>query len=429
MEGSKKCAEYLLTKNVERCMNEIKKRWVSYGRFTGKITILDATKEEINDLTRITGIRFESDKIKLFVKDFENSLKESDFAPLDLKEVIDCYFGYTIITKNDLQKNKEDEENRFQSNLYTILKENHAHEILCEWVDHLFLNKESGYRILVRLKKEKQEKVFDIFKNVILGAKLVLENQTNVPIAVFASRISGNPHFLDKGSESANLFVSFLTYIFHVGQIKSTQDWYTLMEKAGLSKDEIAGCVAIYNVHLNRNDGFHQGCEACYAYEQPFMASYANIMDVNAITTDDNKVYVVENEMVFSYLLKEIRNKHVAIICTSGQLSTTAQKIISLLAESNNQIYYSGDCDPEGLMICDKLFQKYPNQLHVWRMHPKDYQNSISQETISEARLRQLENLENVVLKQTALQMQEMRKSGYQENILEYFLDDLKYGK
>ena len=24
MEGSKKCAEYLLTKNVKRCMNEIK---------------------------------------------------------------------------------------------------------------------------------------------------------------------------------------------------------------------------------------------------------------------------------------------------------------------------------------------------------------------------------------------------------------------
>ena len=62
-------------------------------------------------------------------------------------------------------------------------------------------------------------------------------------------------------------------------------------------------------------------------------------------------------------------------------------------------------------------------------MYPSDYQNSISQETISEARLRQLENLENVVLKQTALQMQEMRKSGYQENILEYFLDDLKYDK
>ena len=33
-----------------------------------------------------------------------------------------------------------------------------SYEILYEWVDHLFLNKESGYRILVRLKKEKQEK-------------------------------------------------------------------------------------------------------------------------------------------------------------------------------------------------------------------------------------------------------------------------------
>lgn len=62
-------------------------------------------------------------------------------------------------------------------------------------------------------------------------------------------------------------------------------------------------------------------------------------------------------------------------------------------------------------------------------MHPKDYQNSVSQETISENRLKQLDNLENVVLKQTALQMREVKKSGYQENILEYFLDDLKYDK
>ena len=62
-------------------------------------------------------------------------------------------------------------------------------------------------------------------------------------------------------------------------------------------------------------------------------------------------------------------------------------------------------------------------------MHTKDYQNSVSQETISENRLKQLDNLENVVLKQTALQMREVKKSGYQENILEYFLDDLKYDK
>ena len=68
MEGSKKCAEYLLTKNVERCMNEIKKRWVSYGRFTGKITILDATKEEINEAyEKNTGVliadRFDEDDL------------------------------------------------------------------------------------------------------------------------------------------------------------------------------------------------------------------------------------------------------------------------------------------------------------------------------------------------------------------------------
>ena len=115
-------------------------------------------------MTKITGIRFKNNMIKLSVKDFENSLNESDFAPLDLKEVMDCYFGYTIITKSDLQKNKEDEINQFQSNLYKILKENSTHEITFDWFRRLFSDRESGYRILVHLKKDKQEKVYDIFK-------------------------------------------------------------------------------------------------------------------------------------------------------------------------------------------------------------------------------------------------------------------------
>ena len=53
----------------------------------------------------------------------------------------------------------------------------------------------------------------------------------------------------------------------------------------------------------------------------------------------------------------------------------------------------------------------------------------IARITNSENRLKQLDHLENVVLKQTALQMREVKKSGYQENILEYFLDDLKCNK
>jgi hypothetical protein len=96
-----------------------------------------------------------------------------------------------------------------------------------------------------------------------------------------------------------------------------------------------------------------------------------------------------------------------------------------MLVESDTQIYYSGDIDPEGMLIADKIWKQYPDHLHIWRMSKQDYENSVSEEKIEKKRLGMLELLQNPCLKETAQQVKRIKKAGYQENILQKFVEDL----
>lgn len=46
MTGSQKWADYLKTKQVKRLMTELKKKWISNGHLTGKITLNNISDEK-----------------------------------------------------------------------------------------------------------------------------------------------------------------------------------------------------------------------------------------------------------------------------------------------------------------------------------------------------------------------------------------------
>ena len=114
------------------------------------------------------------------------------------------------------------------------------------------------------------------------------------------------------------------------------------------------------------------------------------------------------------------------MLCTSGQLRVAAFQVISLLIKSNTKIYYSGDLDPEGINIADRLWQKYGDVIQMWRMSPKDYWISLSNEIVQETRLAKTENIKHPLLKKTSKCLQIRKKAGYQENLLEKLLEDLR---
>lgn len=59
-------------------------------------------------------------------------------------------------------------------------------------------------------------------------------------------------------------------------------------------------------------------------------------------------------------------------------------------------------------------------------MEISDYLNGISNIDVSLKRLSSLEKIENPSLKKTAQILYDKKKASYQENIIDYYLNDLK---
>lgn len=424
MTGSQKWAAYLKTKEVKRLMIELKKKWISNGHLTGKITLNNISDEEKRDIEGIMGIHFSN---SLNAKDFESAITQNTvFGDSDFKEILELYFGTKLITSKEKKLIKKNEDEFFFESLKKILDDINANSKLYDWLIDVQSSKNFGYKTIQRLRKSKPNDIITICSNVFKGINEVIQNQNIYSIAIFASKISGNPHFLDRNiGDGSTLFVSILAYIFKEDYPTDSKSWYELLEKANLIKDEIAGSLAIFNIHLIIKNTNHQGVEWCYKYKQPFMLAYCNLVNVDKATTDNNLVYVVENEMVFTTLQKEIKDNDIALICTSGQPSLTAQKLIELLVKGNNRIFYSGDIDPEGLGICDRLWKKYPNNITPWLMNKNDYLASISNEDVSSQRLTLLDKIENPILKETSILLKENKKAAYQENMISTFINHL----
>lgn len=422
MKQEERCAAYLRSKDLSIFMRQVRKKWETYGRVTGIVTLKNVSASAREALEGILGKRFQEEDIKVSVKSFETALQNSVFENVDFKLVLDAYFGEKVLSTKERQQIKNDEQVAFRKSLFSIVDKTDL-SMVHDWLTSVLENKDAGYYVLLRLMKDKQMHVFTCVVDGIV--QILTKEDLRMPISVFAAEISGNPHFLDRNNDGAKLLMSFLSFYYHVDVPKDSQSWYMTFACAGLMKDAIAGSVAIYNLHLERNGVFHQGAEACYQYGEPFMLSSANFVGVQRILSQQGIVYVVENEMVFTYLLELIKDTSIALVCTSGQLSTTAQCLIQLMADNQMQIYYSGDIDPEGIGICDRLYAKYPQYIIPWHMDRNAYMLSLSQECISEERLRGLESIMHPILSDTSKALGEIQKAGYQENILQLYERDL----
>lgn len=426
MNSEEKCAAYLQDKNVERFMLGARKRYESYGRITGTVHVKNATETEKADMSRILGRMISGSDIRVSLKDFVHALQESSFGKVDFLKVMNCYFQEVIETTREKAEGKKKADEDFYRTLEKVLENKNADTYAYDWLNRMIHEKDSGYRILAKIRKENQEEAVRIFSRVAEGIKKVIhEESTGEEIAVFASSISGNPHFLDRGSDGANLLVSFLCFFFGTEFPKDTVSWYELFETAGLIKDEIAGSTAIYHLHLFRNTEKDKASMGSYSYQEPFMLTAGTLKNITSVQAENNCAYVVENEMVFTSLLKEIKNQKITLICTSGQLSVTAQLLVKKMAENRIRIYYSGDLDPEGISICERLYEKYPESIIPWHMDETSYRACICDEEISMNRLSLLKNVQHPILKETSMKMQMYRKAGYQENILELYLEDM----
>ena len=89
-----------------------------------------------------------------------------------------------------------------------------------------------------------------------------------------------------------------------------------------------------------------------------------------------------------------------------------------MLVNSGCVIYYSGDFDPEGLLITDKILARHCSAVNVWRMSKEDYYSIKKTETINESRLKMLDRLKDKKLRELGDAIKTEKKAGYQELLI-----------
>ena len=133
---------------------------------------------------------------------------------------------------------------------------------------------------------------------------------------------------------------------------------------------------------------------------------------------DKGVVFIVENSGVFSELLTKFPSKYLPpLICTNGQFKLAALLLLDRLLKNNIIAYYSGDFDPEGLLMAQRLVSRYPANVRLWHYTEEDYIKAQSEVVLSKSQLNKLMNLELEELR-AVKDLMENKKTGYQEKLI-----------
>ena len=102
----------------------------------------------------------------------------------------------------------------------------------------------------------------------------------------------------------------------------------------------------------------------------------------------------------------------------NGQPRLAGLIVLELLAKSGIHVYYSGDLDPEGILIAQKLSMFYKGDFTYWHMTINDYEECMSDEVVSDKRCKMLDNITDEDLMPVSYAIMRNKRAGYQENIL-----------
>ena len=427
MNSEKPCADYFRSRPAyRRCFEALWKKWRSYGRAAGRIVLNHASEEERRAIGGITGKAYLDDRIQFSCAEFEQGLQKTRFAPVDMKKLLEEYFGKTLLSRGEQEREQRVQLYRFFQRLLETVGENEAAKT---WLQKLIGEKGYGYSILCREYErdpERAETLAESIRTALEQICVLKKREEACPLAVFAAEISGNPHYFDRGSTAGMLLVAAICALEQTEMPKHAYEWRLLLQQAGIVPDNVSSMLHVYGLRLKTAEGWHPAYDIFCARKETYVITMENLHQIVDAQPIGGRVYIVENEMVFTYLLHQVKNPSYTLLCTSGQLRAAAQKMIELLVRSGALIYYSGDLDPDGMGIADRLWQKYKDNVCLWRMSLEDYKKAASEEKIEEAGLVKLRQICHPGLRKVAGYMEQIRVAGYQENVLRELVEDIE---
>jgi uncharacterized protein (TIGR02679 family) len=255
----------------------------------------------------------------------------------------------------------------------------------------------------------------------------LLEINTDGPIrlAVLSAQAAADPHALDSETLCGKLFLHLLAFCSDRAYPDSAESRDELYYAHGILCDSISSTVSQVGLVLETDTGEHPGFAQFRLRNEICTLTLSSLSALTGAHSLSGRAYLVENEMVFTQLCDKASQFHSPLICTSGQPSVAALRLLDLLTASGTMLFYSGDLDGKGLSIAASLTARYPGTLIPWHMAPEDYAQCRSGVRLSDASLALLPKCVGTPLEVMAQSVGRQGCAGYQELLLPWLEADL----
>lgn len=157
------------------------------------------------------------EKFSFHLPNLKRDCKGPRFAPVDMKQVLEEYFGKKLQTSQTEQKEKEKKKNDF---LLTILddfkQKTGENSVAAKWLETVIARKKYGNQVIIKEYRKDPQQAEHLVKNAgnaLLKLKELKAMETDSPLAVFAADVSGNPHYFDRGSPGGMLLIHGICYL------------------------------------------------------------------------------------------------------------------------------------------------------------------------------------------------------------------------
>ena len=414
------CLAYFRSHPVwQRLLTGFYEKYRSYGSFSGTVVLRRLTESDIEELEGFFSVSFHGKKsASISAARFTQALGRSRFGEISPEELLGLFVGGELIDKRTEQLQAQQK----RANLEAQLREKYAGTYAGQLFPELLELADA-----CRTKDDAQWA-----RQLCLGAEILnglpYRNRENVYLAVFATRITGDPHAFDQGSAQGRFLYQLIERELEArGLLPQKSELFPAFYRkkcflqVGILLDDVSNYTICYGVRAKKPDGtYHAGIDGSLSEHEPAQLPLSVLAGLQTIECVDHRIFVVENPSVFAELCGD-PSKRRSCMCMNGQPRLAGLVALELLAASGTQVYYAGDFDPEGLLIAQKLAQYYRETLHgsfcYWHLGLSDYEDSRSKKTISEKRLKMLDHITDQALLPAAQRMRECALAGYQEKL------------
>lgn len=394
-------------------------QYEKYGTCKGSIDLVldDSNRECISGL--MGKDYYGVDCVHITFRQLQKAILNTKYENCDFNEVLKMYFNQGVFTNKHRQ---EQEQIRVQNIFKHFFKQEGKSK---QWIYNTYTNRDSVYIRIVQASKENEQKCINTVCVVMKALNhLPMWENKKENISLFASYHTKNPHAFDKNTFAYYLMMHGIVYFLKVDFPKTNLEQNEILYRAGLYQDGISNYCSVARLQaFNENNQPHLGWAGFYDSYEALNVNMDNLLHIHFITCCD-RVYIVENPSVFQALLKKIKKEKIekiGLVCTNGQLNYSAYLLLDILVNSNVEIYYSGDMDPEGLLIADKIKQIYPS-IKLWCYDVRQYEISKSKEQATDQRMHMLDALKDEALIRIGKCISENKnRVGYQENMIEEY--------